>query len=289
MTSKPQNQIHDSYVHGQKMCASMTYLFGQILGLVSGKMTGNPSISEQVSSYMMSLWTCKATHAITSETLKKLYNENNKPENSKIKVYEPSLWSQAADIDDWGGGITRRALQAIYTIAFLCLLCSDELHDDDSITLTLDFWKTHHDGGIKPFHIYPLPWDEAHLCPVHALGKWIKASKITSGYLFWKMASGDRPDADDKPMTSEQFLELFQNNLLNIRVDPIPYRTHSFRCGGCQYLSSVWCCTEFSNFTIVCYFISRNDNPTDKHEDYFNPAQKPAIKCFQCGRSCHCA
>lgn len=67
---KPQIQIRDSYVHGQKMRASMTYLFGRTLGLgsrpwqkseVSGKMTGNPSISEQVSSYMMSLRTRKAS------------------------------------------------------------------------------------------------------------------------------------------------------------------------------------------------------------------------------------
>ncbi|KAF8899905.1 hypothetical protein CPB84DRAFT_1779667 [Gymnopilus junonius] len=115
------------------------------------------------------------------------------------------------------------------------------------------------------------------------------------------MASGDRPDAEDTPMTSEQFLELFRNNLLDIGVDPIPYGTHSFRRGGCQYLSSVrrwslrqlcdwggWS-TEFSNLTIVRYLISWNDDPTDMQEDYFNPARKPAVKCFQCGRSCHCA
>ncbi|KAF8868454.1 hypothetical protein CPB84DRAFT_1934166 [Gymnopilus junonius] len=117
---KPQNQIRDSYVHGQKMRASMTYLFGHILGLgsrpwqkseVTGRMTGNPSISEQVSSYMMSLRTRKvhssetptSAHAVTSETLKKLYDENNKPEKSKIKEYEPSSRSQAQDINDWGG------------------------------------------------------------------------------------------------------------------------------------------------------------------------------------------
>ncbi|KAF8871192.1 hypothetical protein CPB84DRAFT_1818238 [Gymnopilus junonius] len=248
----------------------MTYLFGCTLSLgshpwqkseVSGKMSGNPSISEQVSSYMMSLQTRK-------ETLKKLYDKNNKPQNSKIKDYEPSSWLQAADIDDWGGGMTR-------------------------ITLFLEFRKTHCNGGIKPFRIYPLPWDEAHLCPVHALGEWMKASKITSGYIFQKIASGDRPDADDKPMTSEQFLELFHNNLLDVGVDPIPYGTHSFRRGGCQYLSSLcnwggWS-TEFSNLTIVRYLISWNDDPTDKREDYFNPAQQPAVKCFQCRRSCHCA
>ncbi|KAF8907239.1 hypothetical protein CPB84DRAFT_293052 [Gymnopilus junonius] len=113
------------------------------------------------------------------------------------------------------------------------------------------------------------------------------------------MASGDRPVVDDIAMTSEQFLELFRNNLLDIGVDPIPYGTHSFRHGGCQYLASNrhwplrqicdwggWS-VEFSNLTIVRYLISWNDNPVDTREDYFNPARQPAERCFQCGRTCH--
>jgi hypothetical protein len=36
--------------------------------------------------------------------------------------------------------------------------------------------------------------------------------------------------------TSERFLEMFHNNLIDIGVDPSPYGTHSFRQGGCQYL-----------------------------------------------------
>ncbi|KJA24981.1 hypothetical protein HYPSUDRAFT_135454, partial [Hypholoma sublateritium FD-334 SS-4] len=38
--------------------------------------------------------------------------------------------------------------------------------------------------------------------------------------------------------TSEQLLEMFRNNLLDIDMDPIPYGTRSFRRGGCQHLSS---------------------------------------------------
>lgn len=60
------------------MRASMTYLFGRILGLgsrpwqrseVTGKMTGNPSISEQVSSYMMSLRTRKVQTSLLNGLL----------------------------------------------------------------------------------------------------------------------------------------------------------------------------------------------------------------------------
>ena len=52
--------------------------------------------------------------------------------------------------------MTRRALQAIYAIAFLCLLRSDEVlriereHvkvEGNKIILTLPFRKTHRDGG----------------------------------------------------------------------------------------------------------------------------------------------
>ena len=54
----------DSYSHAQKMRAAATYGFGHLNGLgsipwqkseVSGKMLGNPSISEDVSRYMISL------------------------------------------------------------------------------------------------------------------------------------------------------------------------------------------------------------------------------------------
>jgi len=160
------------------------------------------------------------------------------------------------------------------------------------------------------------------LCPVRAMAQWIKASEVTSGFLFRKFTAQDRPSAhDDAAMvsphkftqsrqfvttltdlqTSENFLELFRNNLLDIGVDPHPYGTHSFRHGGCQYLASErrwslrticewggWS-TEFSNLTIVRYLISANDNPTQQRQDFFNPKKKPALKCFQCGRSCHCA
>ena len=125
-----------------------------------------------------------------------------------------------------GGALARRALQAIYTIAFICLLRSDEvlkitrnhitfLEDGtNGIVLTLPFRKTHQAGGmyiifnmgivillifvgVKPFYLYPLPEEEAHLCPVCALSEWIIASEITSGNLFRKFASNDRPSNDE--------------------------------------------------------------------------------------------
>ena len=173
---------------------------------------------------------------------------------------------------------------------------------------------------IQPFFLQALAVEDAHICPVRAVGEWIHASGITSGFLFRRMTALDRPVLADAHMvsniscgilhsanffvhsqSSQQFLELFRNNLLDINIDPAPYGTHSFRRGGCQYLSSErrwllrricewggWS-TEFSNLTIVKYLLSWNDNPTERREDFFNPDIQPAKKCYHCGRSCPCA
>jgi hypothetical protein len=143
--------------------------------------------------------------------------------------------TQSTSLHDWGGPLTRHALQAIYTIAFICLLRSDEVlkirreyiefvkENDDVqyMVLTLPFRKTHQDGrtffhfprvfsdadrllpDVQPFYIYPLDEEEAHLCPVRAMAQWIKASKVTSGFLFRKFTAQDRPSAhDDAAMVS---------------------------------------------------------------------------------------
>jgi len=101
--------------------------------------------------------------------------------------------------------------------------------------------------------------------------------------------------------TSAQFLEMFRHNLAEIEVDFIPYRTHSFQRGGCQYLASVcrwllrricewggWS-TEFSNMTIVKYLISWSDDPTESRDEFFNPKRVATVKCPHCGRSCCCS
>jgi hypothetical protein len=63
-SQRPSNELRATYGTAQKMRASMTYAFGRIHGLgsmswhrnhVDGSMMGNPSVSEMVSRYMMSL------------------------------------------------------------------------------------------------------------------------------------------------------------------------------------------------------------------------------------------
>ena len=76
--------------------------------------------------------------------------------------------TQSISIHNWGGTLMRLALQAIYTLAFICLLRSDEVlkvqrdhiefvKDNDNseyMVLTLPFRKTHQDGR-KSSHLFP--------------------------------------------------------------------------------------------------------------------------------------
>lgn len=82
----------------------------------------------------------------------------------RINNYAPGVRDKKKEeLDKWGGPVARRELQAIYTIAFLCLLRSDEVlkirrehlvlsdpvdGEIPTVTLTLPFRKTHQDGGM---------------------------------------------------------------------------------------------------------------------------------------------
>jgi len=61
---KPVGKLRSKYTHAQKMRASMTHIFGRDLGLgkrdwtkneQTGRMTGNPSTSHLLGTYMVSL------------------------------------------------------------------------------------------------------------------------------------------------------------------------------------------------------------------------------------------
>ncbi|KAJ7651100.1 DNA breaking-rejoining enzyme [Roridomyces roridus] len=308
------------------MRAATTYGFGPLNGLgsvewqkseVTAKMRGNPSVSETVSSYMLSLRKKKvrtgevptSARAITPEILEELYHYNNQEHIKNIQPLGPRSRKSPANPDDWCGRRTRVMLYAVYIISFLCLLRFDEalkiqVHEvrligDSAVELTLPFRKTNQDGDIKPFVLHE--WRHApHLCPVRAIAEWIALYEPTNGYLFPPMNKRDQPGDGKKPMKTEKFLELFRHNLLDICLDPWPYGTHSFRRGGCQFFSTWqrwslrrvcewggWS-TEFSNLTIVKYLIGWNDDPTETRENFLNPTQKPTMRCATCGRNCAC-
>uniref|UniRef100_A0A0W0FMV7 Uncharacterized protein n=1 Tax=Moniliophthora roreri TaxID=221103 RepID=A0A0W0FMV7_MONRR len=67
-TIKPDAKYRQTFNHAQKMHAAATFGFGRVHGLrntpwsqseVTGKMVGNPSVSQQVLLYMVSLHRCK--------------------------------------------------------------------------------------------------------------------------------------------------------------------------------------------------------------------------------------
>lgn len=70
--------------------------------------------------------------------------------------------------------------------------------------------------GVKPFYLYLLPPHLAHLCPIRALAEWLIVSEITDGYLFRKMASGDRVSAQNSHMVP-CFSKLFQRAVYSHR------------------------------------------------------------------------
>ncbi|KAJ4477864.1 hypothetical protein C8J55DRAFT_430393 [Lentinula edodes] len=319
-----------TYTHAQKMRAAATFGFGWIHGLgmqawhrseISGTMLGNPSVSETVSTYMLSLRRRKtqkgdtptSARAVKSSLLEDLYHFNNKPEFREPQAYQP--FSHNAPKGQLGPR-GRTLLTLGYNLAFCGLLRIDELLKiqlqdikiiKDPITgrtklsLRLPFRKTSQFGDIKLFVWYEMPEEYQHICVVRAFAWWIFISDLTEGYLFRKIRANDRLAEENEPMTSEQFLEMFRNNLLDINIDFVPYGTHSFRRGGCQWLSVErrWplrqICEwggwrqEFTHLTIVKYLISWNDNPHVDRDDFFNMDCTPTIACLTCNRSCHCA
>ncbi|KAF9016828.1 hypothetical protein BDP27DRAFT_1280690, partial [Rhodocollybia butyracea] len=252
------------------MRAAATFGFGRVHGLgmlawhrseVSGKMLGNPSVSETLTSYMLSL-RCRKTlkgeislsaHAVTSVSLvmfivpmcnlcaliSQLYNYNNQPVFQEPQAYKPSARNVPKEPDGWGGTRSRTECNLGYCLFFCGLLWVDELlkiqvHDIEletnpetglviTLTLHLPFCKTSQFGEIKPFVFHVMPDQYAHLCVVRAYLRWILVSGITEGYVFRKMCANDRIAEENEPMTSEQFLEMFRNNLVDVGVDPLPY------------------------------------------------------------------
>lgn len=221
---KPQFEERASYGYAQKMRAAATYLYARLLQLgsvpwhkseLTGNMVGNPSISEVVSTYMLSLRRRKvqkgevpiSARAITPKIMGALYDHNHKPENWDIKPYQgtQSCAQQQEDRekDIWTSPCGRRELQLAYTTAFSCLLRIDELMkiqshdfrlvDGQTLELTLPFRKTDQCGEIKPFVLPKLPEEMAHLCPVRAYADWVAVSEINEGYVFRKLGAGGRP------------------------------------------------------------------------------------------------
>ncbi|KAF9056888.1 hypothetical protein BDP27DRAFT_1197085, partial [Rhodocollybia butyracea] len=123
-TPKDPSVERASYTHAQKMRAAATFGFGRMhnLGMlawhrseITGSMLGNPSVSETLSSYMLSLRrrkiqkgeTTTSARAVTAELLEQLFDFNNQPEFHKRCQYEPTARNAPKKLTDWAGSQAR--------------------------------------------------------------------------------------------------------------------------------------------------------------------------------------
>ncbi|KAE9389537.1 hypothetical protein BT96DRAFT_782488, partial [Gymnopus androsaceus JB14] len=105
-SDKDPNEMRSGYGHAQKMRAAATFGFDCLYGKgrtpwavseVTGEMVGNPSVSEMVSCYMVSLRCRKvqsgeeqtSARAIIPELIGKLWDFNHRKENWVIQKYAP--------------------------------------------------------------------------------------------------------------------------------------------------------------------------------------------------------
>ncbi|THU85741.1 hypothetical protein K435DRAFT_684977, partial [Dendrothele bispora CBS 962.96] len=170
---KSRDKVRSTYNHAQKIRAAMTFTFNRLgHGLeawheseVTGEMKGNPSVSQALTSYMVSLRRRKvqegetptSSRAVTAEIIGQMFDFNHQPENWELGSYKPTSRKDARK--QWGGPNFRRLLQVAYTAAFLCLLRFDEVlkiqvHEiepvpgnDHILKITLPFRKTDQFGG----------------------------------------------------------------------------------------------------------------------------------------------
>ena len=98
-----------------------------------------------------------------------------------------------------------------------------------------------------------------------------------------------------------QFLDCLRNNLMDIGLDPWPYGTHSFWCGGAQYLHLVhrmpvvdvckwggWSKDLEAQCTVFKYLLSWNDTSQVTCQQMLHPNPPLRDQCQICHRSCNC-
>ncbi|KAJ3718998.1 hypothetical protein F5878DRAFT_545289, partial [Lentinula raphanica] len=195
-TPKDSSITRSTFTHAQKMRAAATFGFGRVHGLgmqvwhqseITGNWVGNPSVSETLSCYMLSLRrrkvcgsfachsaflrlicsqtqkgeTATSARAISSDLLKRLYDFNTQPELQEQYSYGPTPRNGFKNPTDWAGPRARLLLNLGYAIAFCGLLRVDELlkiqiHDihpeqidgRTKLTLHLPMRKTSQFGGM---------------------------------------------------------------------------------------------------------------------------------------------
>ncbi|KAG2108144.1 hypothetical protein BD769DRAFT_1630550 [Suillus cothurnatus] len=282
-----------------------------------GKFIGNPSLLVTISQYMIQAGEAvMSARAMDEPTMKRLWEFAWSMDQ---KEYGPiSCKQKAENPSEWAGFLLHTMLYLLYLLFMLCLLHYDEAlqitwadvtfqvqdlliknHWLDAIPklftsqvsyqpmqfrvrLELPFQKRHQYGGIAPFYIYTDP-DRPWMCLLQAFAIW------------WLLDHEKHEDLNGLmcyTQTLDSFLECFQNNLLNISVDPQPYGIHSFHRAGWSFWKICdwggWAENFDNPGTIFKYLLSWNDNPAEARKHYMNPNRPGCNPCYSCGRTCHC-
>ncbi|KZP02068.1 hypothetical protein FIBSPDRAFT_906191, partial [Athelia psychrophila] len=254
---KHPSEVRASYNSAQKMRAAISHKFGREYGrgtqpwaenpFKPGEYTGNPSLAvPSTSPQGIVLFFNFNWFKLNYDSWQILYTFNNTFDPNEEHTSQPRKRKQE-DQHCWAGYSLRLMLMLLYCVSMLCLLRYDEAlkitwadvsfeydlaTNTPIVRLNLPFRKTHQNGGILPFYLYPdnkRPW----LCPVTLFAKWWVASGGKQGGYVFRKKRGNRFSSDGfEKMTSESFLDCFRRNLAEIGIDPRPYGTHSFRRGG---------------------------------------------------------
>ncbi|KAF7983643.1 hypothetical protein HWV62_20590 [Athelia sp. TMB] len=224
---KHPSEARASYNAAQKMCAAISHKFGREYGrgtqpwaenpFKPGEYTGSPSLAIPVCQYMISLRRRKvragevvtSARAMDEPTMKKLYTFNKTFDPNEEHTLQPRKRKQE-DQHCWAGYGLRLMLMLLYCVSMLCLLRYDEAlkitwadvsFEYDLATntlivrLDLPFRKTHQNGGILPFYLYP-DNKRLWLCPVTLFAEWWVVSGGKQGGYVFRRKRGNRFSSD---------------------------------------------------------------------------------------------
>ena len=94
-------------------------------------------------------------------------------------------------------------------------------------SIFLDKSKTDQDAKGVWFHLERRP--KSVLCPVRALGEWLKSSGLRDGPIFVKVAAADH--LWPRPLSGQAIARIIKARLAAAGLDPVNYSGHSMRSG----------------------------------------------------------
>ncbi|ESK82301.1 hypothetical protein Moror_15459 [Moniliophthora roreri MCA 2997] len=96
----------------------------------------------------------------------------------------------------------------------------------------LNTWRLYQElvREIPPFYIWAFPTELQHLFLVQVLCEWVAVlgEERPMEYVCQKIprVTNAISESQDGPMTSQQFLKAFHNNLIDIGINLVPYGGH---------------------------------------------------------------